>query len=96
MQYKEKDKFKFNRWGKIKITHMLRLKGISEKEIQDALELIDHETYIQTCMELINTKALTLKEKNMFARKSKLYNFAAGRGFEPDIIHRVLGKIMDD
>ena len=91
-----KDKFKFNRWGKFKITYMLRHKGISEVAIQDALELIDDEAYFHTCRELIQSKSATLKDKNQFSRKGKLYRYAAGRGFEPDLIHRVLKMTGDD
>ncbi|MEN8157264.1 MAG: regulatory protein RecX [Bacteroidota bacterium] len=85
-----KDKFRFNKWGKIKISHMLRQKKISEEIIGAALEQIDEEDWFQTCLELIQSKSATLKEKNLFTRKGKLYRYAAGRGFEPDLIHRAL------
>jgi len=91
-----KDKFRFNRWCKIKISHMLRRKGIGEGFIQDALDQIDMETYFQTCVELIQNKSASLTEKNLFSRKGKLYRFAAGRGFEPDLIHRALNKVGED
>ena len=88
-----KDKFRFNGWGKIKITHMLRQKKISEEDIGRALEQIDEDSYFQACMEMIRNKSAALKEKNHFTRKGKLYRFAAGRGFEPDLIHRVLNQL---
>jgi len=91
--YYVKDKFRFNRWGKIKITHMLRQKGIGEDYIQNALEQIDDELYFQTCVELLKGKSVGLKDKNPFARKGKLYRYGAGRGFEPDLIHRALNAI---
>ena len=91
-----KDKFRFNRWGKIKISYMLRQKGISEDIIQNALDQIDVEAYFQTCVDLIQSKSASLKEKNQFRRKGKLYRFAAGRGFEPDLIHRVLNMTDED
>lgn len=91
-----KDKFKFNRWGKIKISYMLRRKGIPGNIIQEALEVIEEEPYFQTCMDLIKNKSLSVRDKNIFARKSKLFRFAAGRGFEPEIIHRVLNMIQQD
>ena len=88
-----KDKFRFNGWGKIKITHMLRQKRISEETIHQALEQIDEDAYFQACMEMIRNKSATLKEKNQFTRKGKLFRFAAGRGFESDLIHRVLNLL---
>lgn len=91
-----KDKFRLNRWGKIKISHMLRQKGITENEIQAALVQIDDEEYFKTCMDLVLGKSHAMKEKNKWTRKGKLYRFAAGRGFEPDLIHRVLNRIEGD
>ena len=91
-----KDKFRLNRWGKIKISYILRQKGVSEVIIQGALDQIDEEAYFQTCVDLIQGKSASLKEKNQFRRKGKLYRFAAGRGFEPDLIHRVLNMTDED
>jgi regulatory protein len=85
-----RDKFRLNKWGKIKIAHMLRMKGISDPDIGHALDQIDEEAYFQVCFELVKNKSATLKDKNQFARKGKLYRFAAGRGFEPDLIHRAM------
>ncbi|MEN8202976.1 MAG: regulatory protein RecX [Bacteroidota bacterium] len=85
-----RDKFRLNRWGKIKITAMLRQKGIQEAIIQDSLSQINEEDYYQTCADLIHTKSATLHEKNQFTRKGKLFRFATSRGFESDLIHRIL------
>ena len=91
-EYFVKDKFRLNRWGKVKITHMLRHKGIGEDSIQDALHQIDKDEYYRICADLIRNKSASLKEKNLFTRKGKLYRFASGRGFESDLIHRILNK----
>lgn len=85
-----RDKFKLNRWGKIKITALLRQKGIQEAVIQEALLEINEKEYHQVCADLISTKSASLHEKNLFARKGKLFRFAASRGFESDLIHRIL------
>lgn len=88
-----RDKFRLNGWGKIKITHMLRQKQISEEFIERALQQIDEDAYFQACLDLVRDKSTTLKDKNRFTRKGKLYRFAAGRGFEPDLIHRALNLV---
>ena len=85
-----RDKFKLNRWGKIKITAMLRQKGIAEDLIREELDQINDEDYVQTCADLIQSKAATLHETNQFNRKGKLFRYAASRGFESDLIHRIL------
>lgn len=91
-----RDKFRFNRWGKVKITVMLRRKGITESMIKEALNEIDEEAYHQACTRLIKEKALTLKDKNHFARKGKLFRLAAQRGFESELIHQILNKVLPE
>ena len=88
-----RDKFRFNAWGKIKLTVMLTQKGIPQEVIEEALKQIDPELYKQTCTRLISEKAATLKESNQFKRKGKLFRYAAQRGFESDLIHQILSYI---
>lgn len=85
-----KDKFNLNRWGRVKIVHMLRRQGIGEELIQEALELIDEEEYVSVCRELIRNKSATLKDKNQYNRKSKLLRYATGKGYETDLIYRLI------
>ncbi len=86
-----RDKYKLNRWGKVKITAMLRQKKIDNSLIEEALSEIDMKEYEEICENLIKTKSATLQDSNHFTRKGKLFRFAAGRGFESDLIHRILG-----
>ena len=85
-----RDKFRFNGWGKVKLSAMLRQKGITQELIEGALDQIDDAAYFRKCARLIADKSTTLKDSNQFTRKGKLYRFAAQRGFESDLIHRVL------
>jgi len=87
------DKFRFNGWGKIKLTVMLRQKEIPSPVIEEALNQIDPELYKQTCTRLISEKSATLKETNQFKRKGKLFRYAAQRGFESDLIHQILSYL---
>jgi len=88
-----RDKFRFNGWGKIKLTVMLNQKKIPKSFIEEALNQIDPELYKQTCTQLISEKSATLKEPNLFKRKGKLFRFAAQRGFESDLIHQILSYL---
>lgn len=85
-----RDKFRLNGWSKVKISVMLRRKGIPESVIKEALDDIDDESYFSACAKLISEKSATLKEQNHFARKGKLFRHAAQRGFESELIHRIL------
>jgi len=91
-----RDKFRLNGWGKVKITVMLRRKGIPESVIHDALNEIDDDSYFSACAKLISEKSATLKEQNLFARKGKLFRHAAQRGFESELIHRILNKNLPE
>ena len=90
--YYTRDKFRLNGWGKVKISVMLRRKGIPELVIKEALNEIDDEDYFRACSKLILEKSTTLNEQNLFARKGKLFRHAAQRGFESELIHRILNK----
>lgn len=76
-----RDKYRFNAWGKMKITLSLRQKGISDDLIDKALEGIDDATYTQTLKTLLDQKSKTIKAASNYERKGKLIRFALSRGF---------------
>ena len=85
-----RDKFRFNRWGKIKIRFMLKQKQIPGELINQALEEIPEEEYLDTCRQLLKSKLKTIKDKNQFTRKAKLLRFASQRGFETEVIYEAI------
>ncbi|MBN2698046.1 MAG: RecX family transcriptional regulator [Bacteroidales bacterium] len=90
-----KDKFRLNRWGKIKIRHMLIVKGIPEELIEEAFEEIPEEAYMDTCLNLLKTRSRSLKETNPLSRKAKLIRFTAQRGFETEVIYKAMERMGD-
>lgn len=88
-----KDKFRFNKWGKVKIAMQLRHKKISESIILAVLEEIDEEDYLRTLHELLQQKARSLKYKDQYDKQAKLYRFALSRGFELESIKAVYADI---
>jgi len=87
------DKFRFNKWGKIKIVFALKAKHIPEEIITSAIDSIDQEKYIQQLSDELQKKKKSLKKLSDYELNGKLYQFAAGRGFENDAIREALGKI---
>ena len=85
-----KGKFNQKGWGKIKIKHGLKLKNVPLVIIKKALNEIADEDYELTLKMLLDKKNATLKEKNTFKRRYKLQQFAMSRGFESDLIIKVL------
>lgn len=83
------DKFRFNKWGKIKIAHVLRQKKVALNVIQDALDTIDDEAYNQVLMQLIESKKKTTKA-TATQQRAAVMRFALSRGFEYETIMRLL------
>lgn len=83
------DKFRFNKWGKIKIAHALRQKKVALNVIQEALDTIDDEAYNQVLMQLIESKKKTTKA-TATQQRAAVMRFALSRGFEYETIMRLL------
>lgn len=90
------DKFRFDKWGKFKIRLALKQKKVSESVIQNALESIPADLYKQLLKDEIAKKIRSTKANSNYELKGKLYRFAAGRGFEPDVIGEVLDDLVND
>ena len=88
-----RDKFRLSKWGKIKITMALREKGIEKDIINNALNTIDEGEYDEMLASLLKSKVKTLKYEFEYEKQGKLFRFAQSRGFENQVIERVLRYI---
>jgi len=88
------DKFRLNKWGKIKIRHYLKAKGLSNSTIEIGLNEINEEQYKKVLISTLKDKAKKLKSDNKFERTAQIIRFAQSRGFEPEIIHRYLNEAV--
>lgn len=84
------DKFKFNKWGRLKITQALRLKGIRSEIYEKELKNIHESEYLSILSKLIADKKKTLKANNEYELRGKLIRFGLSRGFEMDAIQRCI------
>lgn len=91
-----RDKYRFNQWGRIKISQSLRQKHLASADILVAMEEIDEEEYFSALEHLLERKLPGIKAKNTFERTGKLIRFAASRGYEMDEILRSLKRIGCD
>ena len=87
------DKFHFNKWGKIKITQALREKGIDNETISNSLKTIDDGEYEELLASLLKAKQKTISYNFEYEKQGKLFRFAQSRGFENQVIERVLRYI---
>ena len=89
-----KDKYRFNRWGVVKIKMALRQKKLPNEIIEQALELIDKETNIENLLEIIKTKRRTIHDIDYQKIKGKLFRFGISRGFESQSVLQTISKIL--
>jgi regulatory protein len=86
-----RDKFRYNRWGKIKLASELKMKGIPSDIIRGALELIEPDLYRNTLENLLEIQKKKIKAANEWELKGKLMRYALSKGFESGIIYDILG-----
>lgn len=84
------DKLRFNHWGRIKITAMLREKKLPHELIKEVTDEIDETEYMHILTSVIENKRKEQKAPEEYANKQKLIRFAASRGFEPDKIMQII------
>ena len=78
-----KDKFRFS----------LQQKRIGNSDIVNALSLIDEEAYTTRLADLLEKKSRSINDEDVEVRRSKLLRFAASRGFETELVFRILKEI---
>ena len=87
-----KDKFSYNKWGKIKIASHLKAKKISSSMISSALESIDNDLYRNRLKEMIKNHRRSVKAKNWYEMKAKLLRFGLSKGFESSLLYELLNE----
>ena len=88
-----RDKFRFNHWGKYKIGMMLRSKDICNEIIEEALNQIGEEEYLEKLEQILRDKLRSLKYSSEYEKKGKLFKFALSRGFESSAISKVIDSL---
>ena len=87
-------KFRIKQWGRTKIKYALKQKQVSEYCIKKALAAIDDKDYIRTLEKLFDQKLKMLKaEKNSFVKKKKLLDHLLQKGFETDLVRKLVGLV---
>lgn len=90
------DKFKFEKWGRVKIRFQLKQKGLTDDLIRQGLNEIDEEKYVKLLLQTMRDKAKTIKSGDKYEKMGKIIRFAQNRGFEPEYIHRHLNSVIKD
>jgi regulatory protein len=81
-----KDKTRFNHWGRIKTTAMLKQKRIQQSVINKAFSELDEKDYLSVFEFEMEKKDRSLKAKPSFERRQKVASYLLSKGFEPELV----------
>lgn len=84
------DKYRFAKWGKVKIGQAFQLKKISPFVYRPFLEEIDEEEYLFYLQKMLAAKRKSVHAENEYELNGKLIRFALSRGFEMKDIRRCM------
>lgn len=87
------DKYRFNKWGKVKIRAMLRARGLSEEDIVYGTDTIDDDSYLQMIEEEMRNKKRSVRAAGTFELKGKLFRFASSRGYEKEYVYDLIDRL---
>ena len=86
-------KFNIKGWGKYKIINEMKIKSISDYDINNAISKINRNDYLNKIQILSEKKLMQLEKYTTKKKKEKLYNFLNYRGWEIDLINEQIKKI---
>jgi regulatory protein len=87
-------KFRYNGWGRVKITQALKQKMLSDYCIKKGLQEINEAEYTSTIQHLVKQKWQSLKtERHAAIRKQKIFRYLLQKGYEYDLINKALVNI---
>jgi regulatory protein len=86
-------KFRQNQWGRVRIKHEMRMKGLSDYCIKIGLAEIDNDEYLEAIRKMINRKANKNDFENPYLQKHKLARYIIGKGYEQALVWELLKEI---
>jgi regulatory protein len=87
-------KFRMKSWGRLKIVNELEAHGLTSNCIRSGLKEINDDDYRETLINILRKKSDQLVEENEFLRRDKLSKYAIQKGFEPDLVWKILKELF--
>lgn len=81
-----RDKFRQNKWGKIKIRQYLKHKQLPTELIETGLNHIPEDEYISTLEDLVHKKYQSVKGDSDYIKSNKTAQSIVGKGYESDLV----------
>ena len=89
-----REKFRINKWGRVKMHYYLKMKGLNEELIQSGFNEINDEEYVELLIKTMKEKARSIRITDKYEKMGQVIRFTQGRGFEPGLIHRYLHQVI--
>ena len=86
-----RSKIHLKKWGVNKIRMALKMKGISDEIISNALSEIDPDIYREELIKVLKSKKIN--ETDPYKRKAKLAQYAMQTGYEPGLVWDTLKSL---
>jgi regulatory protein len=90
-----KDKFTYNKWGRVKISTHLKAKKIPSEIINKAFETISYDSYKKMLNDLLSSHRRLIKAKNQCELKAKLLRYGLSKGFESSLLYEILNDMEE-
>ncbi len=87
-------RFRIKHWGRLKIVYELKRRNISKYCISAALKEINEDEYLDTLRHLTERKLKEIGSATL-ASKQKTANFLISKGYETDLIWRILNGDLE-
>jgi regulatory protein len=89
-------KFRMKKWGRLKIIHALEAQGLTPRCITSGLKEIDEEDYEKVIHDFLVRKNETVEEENIYSQRDKISKAAILKGYEPELVWKILRTIVPD
>jgi len=91
-----RDKQRINKWGREKIRYALVNKNLGKEIIEEALSGLPLENYETALRDLLSRKSRELARHEGYEKRNRLVRFAIQRGFDYDLIFRLVDEYVRD
>ncbi len=87
-------KFRLKKWGRLKIINELESRGLTTNCIRSGMKEIEEADYEKTLQTLLMKKANLLGDGDSFAKRDKLARFGIQKGFESELVWKIVKNIV--
>lgn len=89
-------KHRIKHWGKSRIVNELKMRNISQYNINAALQEIDDDDYLESFDTIALRQWNSISEPNPIKKRKKFCDFLLRKGYETDLVYEKMRKLEQD